>query len=94
MKKASLKVNLPLLAVLVLSGKAYAQVLPDEINHPHYLKIYQSLKDVLQQKSSELNTLLDKRGEIEQQIKQMEKDQIEIPARNQELRRIIEQRRS
>jgi chromosome segregation ATPase len=93
MKKASLKVNLPLLAVLMVSGKVFSQGLPDEINHPQYLKIYQSLKEVLIQKTTELNNLLDQKAEVEKIISQMEKDQIEIPARNQELKRILEVRR-
>lgn len=87
--KTSFTVKASLIATMILSGQAFAQNLPDEINHPHYLRIYENLQTVLSQKISEYEKLAEQKMTIEKTIAQMEKDQVEIPARNNELNRII-----
>lgn len=87
--KTSFTVKASLIATMILSGQAFAQNLPDEINHPHYLRIYENLQSVLSQKIAEYEKLAEQKASIESTIAQMEKDQVEIPARNSELNRII-----
>ncbi|MFP5386666.1 MAG: hypothetical protein ACLGHN_11335 [Bacteriovoracia bacterium] len=94
MKNASFAVKASLIASILLSGQSFAQNLPDEINHPHYLKIYQNLEQVLAQKSAEYEKLSQEKAELVKIITQMEKDQVEIPARNIELQKLIESKRS
>lgn len=94
MNQTSFSLKVSVLTSLLISGQVLAQNLPDEINHTQYLKIYQDLEQVLNQKTSEFNQLSDMRQSILKSISQMEKDQNEIPARNNELRRIIDNKRS
>lgn len=89
MKPTSFAVKASLVASMILSGQAFAQNLPDEINHPHYLRIYENLQTVLSQKIAEYEKLNEQKITIEKTIAQMEKDQVELPARNNELNRII-----
>jgi septal ring factor EnvC (AmiA/AmiB activator) len=94
MNQTSFSLKVSVLTSLLISGQILAQNLPDEINHTQYLKIYQDLEQVLNQKMSEFNQLSELRQSILKSIAQMEKDQNEIPARNSELRRIIDNKRS
>lgn len=90
----SVTMKLALISSLIISGAALAQNLPDEINHTRYLQIYQGLDAILQQKTSEYQKLASQKAEIEKSIAQMEKDQVDIPARNQELAQIISAKRA
>ena len=65
MKHTSFTMKTALLATLILSGKAIAQSLPDEINHPQYLRTYQSLEQVLATKTSEFNNLSAQKATID-----------------------------
>lgn len=94
MKPTSFSVKTALLATLIVSGQTFAQSLPDEINHPQYLKIYQNAEQVLTTKTAELNKLAAQKAEIEKQIAAMVKDQGNLPARNAELQRLIDSKRS
>jgi predicted nucleic acid-binding Zn-ribbon protein len=94
MKSSSFGIKATLLTTMILSGQVMAQNLPDEINHPHYLRIYQNLDQVLSQKIADYNKLNDQKIEIQKTIDTMEKDRIELPQRNAELKRIIESRRA
>ncbi len=93
MKTTPFSVRASLIATMILSGQAFAQNLPDEVNHPQYLRVYQNLETVLNQKTVEFDKLNEQKIQIEKTIAQMEKDQVEIPARNSELKRIIENKR-
>lgn len=93
MKTTSFAVKASLIASMIISGQAFAQNLPDEVNHPQYLRIYQNLETVLSQKTVEFDKLNEQKIQIEKTIAQMEKDQVEIPARNAELRRLIDNKR-
>ncbi len=93
MKPSAFGLKVSVLATLIASGQVFAQNLPDEINHPQYLKIYQNLEQVLNQKIADFNELSEQRAVILKSISQMEKDQAEIPSRNNELRRAIEMKR-
>lgn len=90
MKNTSFAVKASIIVSMLISSQAFAQNLPDEINHTHYLRIYQNLEQVLNQKIAEYDKLSAEKAEVEKTIAQMEKDQVEIPARNQELRTIIQ----
>ncbi len=90
MKKSSFSMKASLIATMILSGQVMAQSLPDEINHPQYLRVYQSLDQLLSQKIAEYEKLAEEKAGIEKTIAQMEKDLIEIPARNNELKKIIQ----
>ncbi len=70
-----------------------AQTLPDEINHPQYLKIYQNLEQVLSTKTTEFNNLSDQKAAIEKSIAEMQRDQRELPARNNDLQRLIDSKK-
>lgn len=94
MDPKSFSFKLALLSTLIASGTALAQNLPDEVNHTRYLQIYQNLDNILQQKSAEHQRLATQKAEIESTIAQMEKDQVEIPARNNELAQIISSKRA
>lgn len=94
MKPTSFSVKTALLATLIISGKTFAQSLPDEINHPQYLKIYQNAEQVLTTKSQALAVLNTQKAEIEKQIADMVKDQGDLPARNAELQRLIDSKRA
>lgn len=94
MKPTSFSVKTALLATLIISGKTFAQTLPDEINHPQYLKIYQNAEQVLNTKTEEFNKLSAQKVELEKQIAEMVKDQNGLPARNAELQRLIEAKRT
>lgn len=93
MKTTSFAVKASLIATMIISGQAFAQNLPDEVNHPQYLRIYQNLETVLNQKTIEFDKLNEQKITLEKTIAQMEKDQVDIPARNAELERIIENKR-
>ena len=93
MKPTSFTVKTALLATLIISGHAFAQSLPDEINHPQYLRIYQNLDQILSAKTTEFNNLSAQKAEIEKNIADMVKDQQGLPARNSELQRLIETKR-
>lgn len=93
MKTTSFAVKASLIASMIISGQAFAQNLPDEVNHPQYLRIYQNLETVLNQKTVEFEKLNEQKIQLQVTIAQMEKDQVEIPARNNELQRIIENKR-
>ena len=93
MKNTSFAVKASLIATMLVSGSAFAQNLPDEINHTHYLRIYQNLEQVLDQKIAEYDKLAAEKAEIEKTIAQMEKDQVDIPERNNELHDVIENNR-
>lgn len=93
MKHTSFTVKTALLATLILSGQAMAQSLPDEINHPQYLRIYQNLEQVLSTKTAEFNTLSSQKVAIEKSIAEMQRDQHELPARNNDLQRLIDSKR-
>ncbi|MES2527447.1 MAG: hypothetical protein V4598_10185 [Bdellovibrionota bacterium] len=94
MDSKSFTLKLALLTSLISSGTALAQTLPDEINHTKYLQIYQGLDTVLQQKTVEYQRLATQKASLEAQIAQMVKDQIDIPARNNELAGIIANKRA
>ena len=94
MKPTSFSVKTALLATLIISGKTFAQSLPDEINHPQYLKIYQNAEQVLTTKTQALAVLNTQKAEIEKQIADMVKDQGDLPARNAELQRLIDSKRA
>ncbi len=94
MDSKSIALKLALLSTLITSGTALAQNLPDEINHTKYLQIYQSLDNVLQQRSAEYQRLATQKTQLEQNIAQMENDLREIPARNNELAQIIANKRA
>lgn len=74
---------------MLITGQAFAQALPDEVNHTQYLSIYQNLEQVLIQKTAEYERLTAEKGQIEKSIAQMEKDSYEIPLRNKEVEAII-----
>jgi len=93
MKHTSFTMKTALLATLIISGQAMAQSLPDEINHPQYLKIYQNLEQILNAKAAEFNNLSDQKAEIEKTISEMVRDQQGLPARNSELQRLIDAKR-
>ena len=65
MKPTSFAMKATLLATLIISGRTFAQSLPDEINHPQYLRIYQNLEQVLTDKTTEFNHLSAQKAEIE-----------------------------
>lgn len=94
MDPKSFTLKLALLSTLITSGAALAQNIPDEVNHTRYLQIYQNLDNILQQKTAEYQRLSAKKTELETSIAQMEKDQVEIPGRNNELAQIIANRRA
>jgi DNA repair exonuclease SbcCD ATPase subunit len=91
--KTSFAVKASLLATMIIGGAAFAQSLPDEINHPQYLKIYQSLEQVLVQKTAEFDKLSEQKVALERNIAQMEKDQVDLPSRNAELKKFIIQKK-
>ena len=93
MKPTSFTVKTALLATLIISGQALAQSLPDEINHPQYLRIYQNLDQILSVKTTEFDNLSAQKAEIEINIADMVRDQQGLPARNSELQRLIEVKR-
>ena len=93
MKATSFAVKASLIASMLITGQSFAQSLPDEINHTHYLSVYKNLEQVLNQKKAEYEKLSQEKQEIENTIAMMEKDSVEIPARNAELNRIIESKR-
>lgn len=93
MKPTSFTMKTALLATLIVSGKAMAQSLPDEINHPQYLRIYQNLEQVLDTKTTEFNNLSAQKAAIEKNISDMVRDQQAFPARNAELQRLIDAKR-
>lgn len=90
MKNTSFLAVATILASLMTSHQGMAQNLPDEINHPHYLKIYQNLEKVLAEKSEIYSKLSSEKALLVKEISKMEKDAVEIPARNNELNRLIE----
>lgn len=92
MNNSSFLVKASLIASLIASAQSYAQTLPDEINHPQYLKVYQNLQTILNAKTAEYAQLAAQKEEILKVIAQMEKDSVALPARNEELRRQIEVR--
>lgn len=94
MDPKSISLKLALLSTLITSGTALAQTIPDEVNHTRYLQIYQNLDSILQQKTAEFQKLSMKKSELETTIAQMEKDQIDIPARNNELAQTIANQRA
>lgn len=93
MKTSGFAVKASLIASLLITGQALAQTLPDEINHTQYLRIYQNLEQILNQKISEHEKLASQKAQIEKTIAQMERDQVELPARNSELRGLIAYKR-
>ena len=93
MKSTSFTMKATLLATLIITGKAMAQTLPDEINHPQYLRIYENLETVLVNKKAEFNNLTDKKAELERSIFEMQRNQSDLPARNAELERLISSKR-
>lgn len=93
MKTTTFAVKASLIATMILSGQAFAQNLPDEINGPKYEQIYNNLSNVLSQKIADYEKLSADKAAIEKTIAQMEKDSVEIPARNAELQRIIQDKR-
>ena len=93
MKHTSFTMKTALLATLILSGRAMAQSLPDEINHPQYLRTYQSLEQVLATKTSEFNNLSAQKATIEKNISDMQRDQQGLPARNNDLQRLIDSKK-
>lgn len=93
MKPTSFNVKTALLATLIISGTSYAQSLPDEINHPSYLKMYESAAQALSARTAEYEQLAAKKAELEKTIAQMERDQGDLPAQNAELQRLIDMKR-
>jgi hypothetical protein len=49
-----------------------AQSLPDEINHPQYLRIYQNLDQILSVKTTEFDNLSAQKAEIEKNIAEIQ----------------------
>lgn len=94
MKTTSFAVKASLLTSMLIAGQTFAQTLPDEINHPQYLKVYQNLEQVMNQKIADYEKLVEQKTEIEQTIVQMEADQAQLPARNNELRNLVSQKRA
>ncbi len=94
MDTKSLALKLALISTMITSGTVLAQNLPDEVNHTQYLRTYQNLDQILQQKTSELQKLSAQKAELESNIAQMQKDQVEIPARNNQLAQIIATKRN
>lgn len=93
MKTTTFAVKASLIATMILSGQSFAQSLPDEINGPKYEQIFNNLSTVLSQKIADYEKLSADKAAIEKTIAQMEKDSVEIPARNAELQRIIQAKR-
>lgn len=94
MKTTSFGIKAALVASMILSGQAFGQSLPDEINHTHYKNIYDNLEKVLTQKTAEYNKLNNRKIELEKQIAEREKLQVDLPARNAELKKLIEDARA
>lgn len=89
MKQTSFTMKTALIATLILSGKSFAQSLPDEINHPVYLRTYQNLEQILNTKTAEYNSLAAQKVAIEKDIAQMESDLVALPQRTSQLEQII-----
>ncbi len=89
MQKTTIVLSTAILATLISTGKVLAQNLPDEINHPQYLRTYQNLEQVLATKTSELSKLSSDKAAIVAAISQMEQDQSQLPARNAQLQQLI-----
>jgi chromosome segregation ATPase len=89
MQKPTIVLSTVLLASLISSGKVLAQNLPDEINHPQYLRVYQNLEQVLTTKTAELNKLTADKAALVAIISEMERDQVGLPARNSQLEQLI-----
>lgn len=94
MKNTSFNLKVSLLASLIVSGQAIGENLPDEVNHPQYQRVYENLQQILNQKIADYDELSEQRDAILKNISQMEKNQTEIPSRNNELKRTIESKRT
>lgn len=94
MDPKSIALKLALISTMLSSGVVLAQNLPDEINHTQYLRTYQNLDQIFQQKTAEFQRLSSQKAELEKTIAQMEKDQVEIPARNNQLAQLIASKRN
>ncbi len=94
MDPKSIALKLALISTMISSGTVLAQNLPDEINHTQYLRTYQNLDQIFQQKTADLQKLSSQKAELESSIAQMQKDQVELPARNIQLAQIIANKRN
>lgn len=89
MKSTNSVIKASLITVLLASGATFAQTLPDEINHPQYLKILETLEQTLNVKLAEFEKLSQQKKDLQVRIAQMEKDQRDLPARNSDLQNQI-----
>ena len=93
MKTTSFAVKASLIATMILSGQAFAQNLPDEINHSRYEQIYSNLSSVLSQKIAEYEKLAGDKAVIEKAIAELEDEAVKLPAQNAELQKRIQLKR-
>jgi chromosome segregation ATPase len=93
MKTTTFAVKASLIATMILSGQAFAQNLPDEINGPKYEQIYKNLSTVLSQKIAEYEKLAADKAAIESAIAQLQDQAVKLPAQNAELQNRIQIKR-
>lgn len=93
MKTSSFAVKASLIASMILSGQAFAQNLPDEINHSRYEQIYSNLASVLSQKVAEYEKLAGEKASIEQIIAELVEEARTLPVQNTELERRIQSKK-
>jgi chromosome segregation ATPase len=93
MKTTTFAVKASLIATMILSGQAFAQNLPDEINGPKYEQIYKNLSSVLSQKIAEYENLAADKAAIESAIAKLQDQAVKLPAQNAELQNRIQIKR-
>lgn len=93
MNSMGFTVKASIIASMLLTGHAMAQSLPDEINHTQYLRIYQNLGQILEEKISKHEDLESRQQQLEISISTMERQLVDLPDRNSELKGIIAYKR-
>lgn len=93
MKTTTFAVKASLIATMILSGQAFAQNLPDEINGPKYEQIYNNLSTVLSQKIAEYEKLAASKAQIESEIARLQDQSVKLPAENIRLQNLIQTKR-
>lgn len=93
MNSMGFTIKASIIASMLLSGHAMAQSLPDEINHTQYLKVYQNLAQILAEKISKHEDLAYRQQQLEASIATMERQLVDLPDRNSELKGIIAYKR-
>ncbi len=93
MNSMGFTVKASIIASMLLSGQVMAQSLPDEINHTQYLKVYQNLAQILEEKINKHEDLAARQQQLEDSITQMERQLVNLPDRNSELKGIISYKR-